>query len=218
MTFQRFGRARPRKIRKPAGSPSAAPGAGRAPGKLTARQRLFVREFVSGKPGVRGVAIRAAEAAGYSLADMGIGAQLVRTPSVRAAIARHFEKWDLKAQDVIDELRRVAFSDVRRYVDWDGENVTLKSSDELTDDDAAAVAEVSKTETERGGTVRFKLHDKLAALGMLAKFLGVAADRIEHTGPGGGPVRVDGAVTFYLPAPPRLALADGAPATDVIVL
>jgi phage terminase small subunit len=156
-----------------------------------------VREFVAGRPGVRGVAIRAAEAAGYSLRDMGIGAQLVRTPSVKAAIARHFAKWDLKAQDVIDELRRVGFSDVRSFVEWDGSAVTLRPSDELTDDDAAAVAEVSQTVTKDGGTVRFRLHDKLAALGLLAKFLGVVDDRVTVTGRGGGPIELSTYV--YLP-------------------
>lgn len=87
---------------------------------------------------------------------------------------------------------------MRRYVDWDGDSVTIRPSGELTDDDAAAVAEVSRTETEHGGTVRFKLHDKLAALGLLAKFYKLAADRVQVVGKNGGPIELTTYV--YLPA------------------
>jgi len=192
-------RLQPRKIRKARAAPappSAVLDAGRVKGKLTTRQRLFVREFVAGRPGVRGVAIRAAEAAGYSLGDMGIGAQLVRTPSVRAAIARYFAKWDRQAQDVIDELRRVGFSDIRNYVEWDGKTMRVRPYDELTDDAASAVAE---SRQGADGEFKFRLHDKIAALAMLAKFLGVAGDRAEHVGRHGRPVEVEH-VHVYVPA------------------
>jgi hypothetical protein len=41
--------------------------------------------------------------------------------------------------------------------------------------------------TANGRTVRVKLADKLEALNALARYLGMF---VEHTGPGGGPIRL----------------------------
>lgn len=88
---------------------------------------------------------------------------------------------------VIEELARIAFADMRDYFVWgpgkDGESrVIVRPSTELTDDQAAAVAEVSQTVTAAGGTLRVKLHDKMAALNLLAKHVGGFTDKVEHSG------------------------------------
>jgi hypothetical protein len=52
--------------------------------------------------------------------------------------------------------------------------------------------------------------DKARALELFARLRGaMPAERREISGPGGGAIPVEGAVTFYLPQPTRLALVDG---------
>ena len=49
----------------------------------------------------------------------------------------------------------------------------------LTPEQQAAVAEISETVTQNGGTVRIKLHDKIGALEKIGKHLGMYRDIVE---------------------------------------
>ena len=62
--------------------------------------------------------------------------------------------------------------------------MTLKSSEDMTPEMAAVVAEVSETVTKDGGSTRFKLHDKLAALDKIGRHFAMFTDRRseEHGG------------------------------------
>ena len=62
--------------------------------------------------------------------------------------------------------------------------VTFLDSATLSDDAAAAVAEVSQS---ANGSLRIKLHDKPAALEKLGRTFGMFKDRIEHIGKDGEP-------------------------------
>jgi hypothetical protein len=64
-------------------------------------------------------------------------------------------------------VRSTAFSSLRNPRQWDGVLVRVKSSTELSDDDAAAVAEVSQT----AHGIKVKLHDKVGALEKLGRHL-----------------------------------------------
>ena len=55
--------------------------------------------------------------------------------------------------------------------------MTIKSSDDLSDDEAAAVVEVSQTRTAEGGTIRVKLADKRQALADLTRLHGYVPER-----------------------------------------
>ena len=63
--------------------------------------------------------------------------------------------------------------------------VQMVASEELDDETAAAIAEVSQNTT---GGVKIKLHDKRAALVDIGRHLGMFKDRVEHSGPNGGPI------------------------------
>ena len=54
----------------------------------------------------------------------------------------------------------------------------MKPQEDLTSDQQAAVAEVSETKTEKGGTVKIKLHDKLGALEKIGRHLGMFTDNV----------------------------------------
>ena len=71
---------------------------------------------------------------------------------------------------ILRELAAIAFADPTQFMSWDSEgNVTLRSSAEIGDAARIIVADVAAG----GGKLRMKLQDKLAALGLLAKMLGL---------------------------------------------
>ena len=81
-----------------------------------------------------------------------------------------------RPQAAEEELARVAFSNLRDYVEWTATSITLKASDGLSDEKAGAVAEVSRT--QHG--LRIRLHSKLEALHLLGKHLGLFNNRNEN--------------------------------------
>lgn len=96
--------------------------------------------------------------------------------------ARASKKTDVTAERVLEELAKIGFSNMREFAEWGPDGVTLKISDEIPDEVAACVAEVSETITKEGGSIRFKLHDKPGALRDIARHLGMFTDKVEHTG------------------------------------
>ena len=144
---------------KPARQPSE-------PRTLSARQRAFVSEYVIDRN-----ATQAAIRAGYGKGEY--GRQLVTKPHVRAAIDAELDRMaaetGVTAERVIKELARLAFSDVRDLASWSGQLATVKDSDEISDDAAAAIQEVGMTPSG----IKLKLVDKRAALEALGKHLGI---------------------------------------------
>ena len=109
--------------------------------------------------------------------------KLLNKPIVIAAIdriksenkARHQVDEDL----VIEELKRIAFSNMRDFADWTSGKVTFKGSEEMPKDYAVVISEISQTETLRGSQIKLKLHDKIKALEMLGKKLGLFNTKVE---------------------------------------
>lgn len=138
--------------------------------RLTEKQRRFVHEYL-----VDLNATDAARRAGYS--DGNIGRQLITKDNVRALIeelkAERAERTSVTADRVLKEIARVAFTDMRSYAEWGPEGVMLKPSEELSEDDSAAVTEVSESFGENGRTLKFKLAHKDSALKMLAQHVGL---------------------------------------------
>lgn len=157
---------------------------------LTPRQRAFVQEYL-----VDLNATQAAIRAGYSETTAGqLGWQLLQKPSIRdaidAALAERVVRTKITSDNVLRELYRIASADPRRVMKWGPTGVLLRDSEELDDDDAAIVAEVSQTISKDGGSLKVKMHDKLGALRLLAQHLGLLVERKEVTGKDGGPVQV----------------------------
>ena len=148
-----------------------------AAGSLTPKQQRFVEEYL-----VDLNATQAAIRAGYSARTAEpAGSRLLRNVKVAAAISEGQQARQQRTQTVADqvvrELARVAFSDMRCFAKWGPTGVTLLSSDQLSDDAAACVAEVSQTISVGGGSIRFKLHSKPQALQQLGNHLGIFKDR-----------------------------------------
>lgn len=156
--------------------------------KLNPKQARFVDEYM-----VDLNATQAAIRAGYSKKTAGqIGERLLRKVEIQAALAERMKaretRTEITQDKVLAELARIAFGNKRALMTWGPSGVTLVDSETITDDDAAMVSEVSESITEAGGTIKLKTHDKVKALELLGKHLGMFSDKVELTGKGGGPI------------------------------
>ena len=141
---------------------------------LTAKQRVFVQEYL-----IDLCATRAAIREGYSpkRADA-IGHENLRKPEIKAAIQRAMDeratRIEVTQDQVLTEIARVAFSDIRRLFDGN----RLRNVDELDDTAAAAIASIKVVTRNLGeGEIEhvheIKLWPKTAALEMAAKHIGL---------------------------------------------
>lgn len=149
----------------------------RAVAELTPKQAVFVEEYL-----VDLNATQAAIRAGYSSRTAHIIAgQLLDKTLVAEAVAKakaeRSRRTGISADRVLEELARIAFSDMGEFADWSGEQVTLRASSEI---DTRCVVEVKQTAKQFGADVGIKLHDKLGALNALAKHLGLLPEKHEH--------------------------------------
>lgn len=178
--------------------------------ELTPKQRAFVREYL-----VDLNATQAAIRAGYSVdTARAIGAENLTKPNIAKAIAAAMElrskRTDITADRVLMELAKIGFADIRKAIRWhshlineednpDGGDVAviktvvtnqveLVASDDLDDETAAAISEISQN---TAGGIKLKLHDKRAALVDIGKHLGMFREKVELTGKDGGPIQTE---------------------------
>jgi phage terminase small subunit len=142
---------------------------------MTPKQRRFIEEYL-----VDLNATQAAIRAGYSeKTAYAAGQRLLKKveAEIAAALAERSARTGVTADRVVMELARAAFADPRAVFSWGPGGVTLRDSSELTDDEAAIVAEVSETRSETGGSIKAKLCDKIRALELLGRHLGMFTDK-----------------------------------------
>ncbi len=98
--------------------------------------------------------------------------------------AKAEDRTQITADRVLAELGKLGFADMQDYVDWGPDGVTLKSSADLKPGMSAAVSEVTETIGEKGGSIKFRLHDKRGALESIGKHFGMFTDKRaeEHGG------------------------------------
>ena len=161
---------------------------------LTPKRRRFVDEYL-----VDLNATQAAIRAGYSpKTARSAGSRLLTNvnikPVIQAAMDARAKRLEISADNVLKELARIGFADIRDLVAWDEEHVRFRPSGQLTDDQAAAISEVlaeTKRFTDNQGntetTIKLKLktHDKLAALRDIGRHLKLFTDQVEHQVTGG---------------------------------
>lgn len=161
--------------------------------RLNDKQKRFVSEYL-----IDLNATQAAIRAGYSSKPTSAevhGLRLLRNSRVAELLSKRQAEIErrtgISVDRVIREIARVAFADIRSFVTWGPNGVTMMDSEMLDEDDAACVAEVTETTTKDGGSRRFKLHDKIAALTLLAKRLGLTPEHLRHAGEDGGPIQYE---------------------------
>ncbi|MPN43409.1 hypothetical protein SDC9_190969 [bioreactor metagenome] len=150
--------------------------------KLTAKQQRFVEEYL-----VDLNATQAAIRAGYSTKTANeIGNENLSKPSIRTcidqAIAERSRRTGINQDRVIRELARLAFVNANNVIDIG--KATLKEG--ASEDDTAAIASVKvkviPTKEGEGVEREIKLTDKIRALELLGKHLGMFTDRVKIEG------------------------------------
>lgn len=146
---------------------------------MTDRQRRFVAEYLI-DCNAAGAAVRA----GYSARGARQRAHaLLQTHAVRSAVEKAMkereERTRITQDRIVEELARIAFGDPREAVTWGPDGVRLVPSGELTEEQAAGIAEVAESTR---GTPKLKRHDKVKALELLGKHLGMFASKTELSG------------------------------------
>ena len=151
---------------------------------MTNKQERFCEEYM-----IDLNATQAAIRAGYSPKSAhSIATETLQKPAVRAridkALAAQSRRTGVTADRVVRELARVAFANSQDVIDYD--DATVKP--EAVRDDTAAVASVRvktiPTKDGPGVEREVKMHDKLKALELLGKRLGLFTDNVNLSGEG----------------------------------
>lgn len=157
----------------------AAKGARRPPGRrtgLTPAMEAFAREYVVDLDGGRAVV-----AAGYKIKNR-VTAQtkashLLKRPDVAALVAQlkgaQFQRLDLKADDVLREVMRLADLDPGKLFDAKGQ---LRPVHELPEDVRRCIASI---EYDSNGLPKIRFWSKVEALGLLGKHFKLFVERLE---------------------------------------
>ena len=140
---------------------------------LTPKQRKFVSEYL-----VDLNATQAAIRAGFSQKTARAQGQRLLTNvyianAIAAAQKRREKRTEITQDRVVQELARIAFGNSRSVMSWGPGGLVLRNSNDLNEDEAALVSEVRETTTKDGGSMALKTHDKLKALELLGKHLGM---------------------------------------------
>lgn len=150
--------------------------------ELTEKQRAFVREYLVDLNGKQ-AAIRA----GYAAASAEVQAsRLLRNAQVKAAVdealAARAERVEVKADDVLRELLRLARVDIGEAFD---EHHNLRPLKEMSAEVRRAIAgiEITALGGEKVGSItKVKFWPKVQALELLGKHLKLFTEKHEHSG------------------------------------
>lgn len=138
---------------------------------LNDRQRIFVEEYLIDRN-----ATQAAIRAGYSQKTAySIGQRLLKKVEIQEAIKKRTEarirRTDITADFVLTEIMKVASADASDFVTVGKRNrVQIIPTEEISKDKLAALSGVKRG---KNGELEVKLYDKLRALEMLGKHLGL---------------------------------------------
>ncbi|GKH33491.1 terminase small subunit [Muricomes sp. OA1] len=146
---------------------------------MTKKQKLFVEEYL-----IDLNATQAAIRAGYSPdTAKEIGCENLTKPNIRACIDREMaersKRTGVNADRVVQELAKIAFVNAVDVID--PKTATVKE-DALSEDTAAIQSVKVKTFGDDGLEREIKMADKLKALELLGKHMGMFKDKVELSG------------------------------------
>lgn len=159
--------------------------------ELLDKQKRFVREFLIDRN-----ATQAAIRAGYSAHSAAVcGSKMLKVPKIRAAIesaeAERSKRTEITADRVLQELWRIATSDIAKAFDEKGSLLPVHL---MPPEARAALAGVETEElfegqgeerVQTGLSRKVKHWDKVKALELAGKHLGMWRDKVEVSGENG---------------------------------
>lgn len=153
------------------------------------RFEIFAREYV-----IDLNASRAARAAGYAPDSAEVtGSQLLSNPKVRVKIdtllAQRASKLEVKAEQVVDGLRKLAFFDYRKFFNPDGSLIPINELDEEAGsaiegfEVEEAYQHFGKGQAKPVGTIKkYKIASRGQNLERLGRHLKLFTDKVEVSG------------------------------------
>ena len=113
--------------------------------------------------------------------------KFLKKPNVKAALKEHYDALWEKRNDVIgkmfENLLEIGNSDIADVVDYKNGSMIIKEFEKVN---TSLIKSISQTTTDTKEGVRtvekVEMHDKLSAIKEIDKILGLATDKVEHSG------------------------------------
>ena len=146
--------------------------------KLTEKHKLFVKYYPLCKFNAGEAYAKAYNKKTVTNGCYVNGHKLLKNANIQEALAksvnRQLAKLDKTQEDVIHELNKIGFSDIKDFMKINKNGIKLK---DLENVDTSAIESASMTTTKDGETIRLKLHSKNQALKMLGDHFDLFNDR-----------------------------------------
>ena len=145
--------------------------------KLSPKEKIFVDEYLKHLN-----ATQAVKSAGYKVKHpREKGSQLLAKGNIKSYLADKMAKREKRTeitQDlVLSEIAKIAFANIGDVMEWNQFGVTLKDSKSLSRDQKAVISSIKERKQEGEGfsttSLEVKFHDKIKALELAAKHLGL---------------------------------------------
>ena len=153
--------------------------------QLRDREELFCQGKVQGKTHYEAY-LNAGYKANNKVTASNLASRLLKNDRIQARLAvlraEAAERYKVTPDNIFMRTGSILNADMRNYMTWGPNGVTLKPSSELTPEQSAAVEEVTETVTKDGGTVKIKLHSKTKAIELGAKILKMVSDKPDPLG------------------------------------
>lgn len=138
--------------------------------KLSEKQKAFVDNYL-----IDLNASKAARKVGYSEKSTNVrGSILLAKDNIKSYVNEKMEerakRTEITQDNVVKELAKIAFSDMKDFAVWNKNGVDLIDSD-LLGDESSAIQEISSQSTEFGNNLKLKFYSKLTALELLGRHL-----------------------------------------------
>lgn len=167
--------------------------------KLNLRQQAFIAAYLKSKN-----ATRAAMEAGYSKRTAySQGHDLLKHPEIKGEIERRtgeaLDRYEISADNIMRELATMAFANIDDFIAVQDDGNAIVDLSTSTRRQRATISSIDVEERTIDGApvgvrrtkLKMSLAEKRAALVELAKLRRMyPSERVEHSGPGGGPLQV----------------------------
>ena len=145
--------------------------------RLTAKQKRFANEYIIDLNATQ-AAIRAGYTSKYANTNANKLLQNTTLAEYIQGLMDERSKRTLVTQDkVVNELANIAFADISSFLKVENNQVEVFDTDSIQHEMLAAIAEIK----EGNYGISIKLHDKLKALELLGRHLGMFKDKVEVT-------------------------------------
>jgi phage terminase small subunit len=145
--------------------------------RLTAKQKRFANEYIIDLNATQ-AAIRAGYTSKYANTNANKLLQNTTLAEYIQGLMDERSRRTLVTQDkVVNELANIAFADISSFLKVENNQVEVFDTDSIQHEMLAAIAEIK----EGNYGISIKLHDKLKALELLGRHLGMFKDKVEVT-------------------------------------